>query len=196
MYFAMLVILIFQFFNSDKIKSLLAIMILIPGIFFAAYYSSDLFQTRVDYAIESVKDYELNKNSSVGKRISYAKNSWDIISKNPIIGVGTGDFPIEFQKVAIQNKNYYGTLTSNPHNMYSLILVQFGLVGLISFLSIFYYQIKQSFLSPSRFMRDIGITLPLLFLVIMFAESYLLGHYTSLLYVFFSSFIYNDFREY
>ena len=81
MYFAMLVILIFQFFNSDKIKSLLAIMILIPGIFFAAYYSSDLFQTRVDYAIESVKDYELNKNSSVGNRISYAKNSWDIISK-------------------------------------------------------------------------------------------------------------------
>ena len=196
MYFAMLVILIFQFFNSDKIKSLLAIMILIPGIFFAAYHSSDLFQTRVDYAIESVKDYELNKNSSVGKRISYAKNSWDIILKNPLIGVGTGDFPIEFQKAAILNDNYYGTITSNPHNMYNLILVQLGLLGFISFLSIFYYQIKQSFLSPSGFMRDFGITLPLLFLVIMFAESYLLGHYTSLLYVFFSSFTYNDFKEY
>ena len=196
MYFAMLVILIFQFFNSDKIKSLLAIMILIPGIFFAAYNSSDLFQTRVDSAIESIKDYELNKNSSVGKRISYAKNSWDIILKNPLIGVGTGDFPIEFQKAAILNDNYYGSITSNPHNMYNLILVQLGLLGFISFLSIFYYQIKQSFLSPSRFMRDFGITLPLLFLVIMFAESYLLGHYTSLLYVFFSSFTYNYFKEY
>ena len=196
MYFAMLVILIFQFFNSDKIKSLLAIMILIPGIFFAAYNSSDLFQTRVDSAIESIKDYELNKNSSVGKRISYAKNSWDIILKNPLIGVGTGDFPIEFQKAAILNDNYYGTITSNPHNMYNLILVQLGLLGFISFLSIFYYQIKQSFLSPSGFIRDFGITLPLLFLVIMFAESYLLGHYTSLLYVFFSSFTYNDFKEY
>ena len=196
MYFAMLVILIFQFFNSDKIKSLLAIMILIPGIFFAAYHSSDLFQTRVDNAIENVKDYELNKNSSVGKRISYAKNSWDIILKNPLIGVGTGDFPIEFQKAAILNDNYYGTITSNPLNMYNLILVQLGLLGFISFLSIFYYQIKQSFLSPSGFMRDFGITLPLLFLVIMFSESYLLGHYTSLLYVFFSSFTYNDFKEY
>jgi len=196
MFFAMLAILIFQFFKSEKVKSLIVISILIPGIFFIAYQSSTLFENRVNFAINDVVTYEVNSNTSVGKRIDYLVNSIDIIKKNPFIGVGTGDLPNEFLKVSVMNNNRDFIRTVNPHNMYSLVLIQFGLLGLLSFFSIFYYQIKQSFLSSSRFMRDVGITLPLLFLIIMFGESYLLGHYTTLLYVFFSSFIYNDFREY
>ena len=196
MFFAMLAILIFQFFQAEKVKSLIVISILIPGIFFIAYLSSTLFENRVNAAINDVVTYEVNSNTSVGKRIDYLVNSIDIIKKNPFIGVGTGDLPNEFLKVSIMNDNRDSIRTNNPHNMYNLVLIQLGLLGLLSFLSIFYFQIKQSFLSPSRFMRDVGVTLPLLFLVIMFGESYLLGHYTTLLYVFFSSFIYNDFREY
>ncbi|WP_416695845.1 O-antigen ligase family protein [Candidatus Pseudothioglobus sp. Uisw_050_01] len=196
MFFAMIAILIFQFFKAEKIKSLITISILIPGIFFIAYQSSTLFENRVNAAINDVVTYEINSNTSVGKRIDYMVNSFDIIKKNPFIGVGTGDFPNEFLKVSIMNANRDFIRTDNPHNMYNLVVIQFGLLGLLSFLSIFYYQIKQSFQSPSRFMRDVGITLPLLFLLIMFGESYLLGHYTTLLYVFFSSFIYNDFKEY
>ena len=196
MFFAMLAILIFQFFKSEKVKSLIVISILIPGIFFIAYQSSTLFENRVNFAINDVVTYEVNSNTSVGKRIDYLVNSIDIIKKNPFIGVGTGDLPNEFLKVSIMNDNRDSIRTNNPHNMYNLVLIQLGLLGLLSFLSIFYFQIKQSFLSPSRFMRDVGVTLPLLFLIIMFGESYLLGHYTTLLFVFFSSFIYNDFREY
>ena len=196
MFFAMLAILTFQFFQAEKVKSLIVISILIPGIFFTAYQSSPLFENRVNAAINDVVTYEVNSNTSVGKRIDYLVNSIDIIKKNPFIGVGTGDLPNEFLKVSIMNNNRDSLRTNNPHNMYNLVLIQLGLLGLLSFLSIFYFQIKQSFLSPSRFMRDVGITLPLLFLVIMFGESYLLGHYTTLLYVFFSSFIYNDFKEY
>jgi len=195
MYFGMLAILIFQFFNSDKIKSLLAMLILIPGIFLSAYYSSDLFQIRVDSVVQNVKDYEINKNTSVGKRISYAKNTWDIFSNNPIIGVGTGDFPSEFKKVSIINNNYEGIKTTNPHNMFNLILVQHGILGLVSFLLIFYYQIKIALVAENSFIRDVGITLPLLYLLIMFSESYLLGHFTSLVFVFFSSFLYKNFEE-
>ena len=43
MFFAMLAILIFQYFNGQKIKSLIAIVLLLPSIFFVAYQSSDLF---------------------------------------------------------------------------------------------------------------------------------------------------------
>ena len=196
MFFAMLGILVFQSFKTDKIKSLIIISILIPGIFFTAYQFSSLFEKRVKEAINDVVTYEINSKTSVGKRIDYMVNSIDIIKKNPFIGVGTGDFPNEFLKISILNDNRDFIRTANPHNMYNLILIQLGLLGLISFLSIFYYQIKQSFLSSSEFMRDVGVTLPLLFLLIMFGESYLLGHYTTLLYIFFSSFIYNDFREY
>jgi O-antigen ligase len=195
MFFAMLAILIFQFFNSDKVKSLIVILILLPGIFFAAYKSSELFHQRVDLAINQVVTYENHNNSSIGKRINYAVNSWDIIIKNPLIGVGTGDFPSEFEKVSIANNNKEHSVTRNPHNMYHLILIQLGFIGLISFLSIFYYQIKFALFSSNKFLRDTGITLPLLYLVIMFSDSYLLGHYTSLLFVFFSSFLYKDFEK-
>jgi O-antigen ligase len=195
MFFVMLTILIFQFFNSEKVKSLIAIFILIPGVFYAAYQSSDLFQKRVDLAFHQIVTYETNHNSSIGKRINYALNSWEIIYANPILGVGTGDFPSEFQKVSVANNNQEHSITRNPHNMYHLILIQLGFVGLVSFLSIFYYQIKFSLSSSTEFLRDTGITLPLLYLVIMFSDSYLLGHFTSLLYVFFSSFLYKDFEK-
>ena len=195
MYFAMLAILIFQFFNAEKVKSLIAMLIIIPAVFYTAYQTGDLFKERVDLAIDDVMTYQLNKETSVGKRITYAINSFEIIKNNPIIGVGTGDFPNEYQKISIKNNTPEYPTPTNPHNMYTLVLVQLGLVGLVSFMSIFYFQIKLSFNSPNKFFRDVGITLPLLFLVIMLGDSYLLGHFTTLMYIFFSSFLYKDFEK-
>ena len=85
--------------------------------------------------------------------------------------------------------------TTNTHNMYTLVGIQLGVLGVFSMLTIFYYQVKLSYKSTNRFIRDTGITLPLLFLLIMWSDSYLLGHYTTLMYVFFSSFLYRDFDK-
>ena len=215
MFFAAIAILVFQFFNKEKIKSLLVIIILIPGIFFTAYQTSDSFKVRINSAIADVVNYELGLsvvkertpkdwvfdfrkyvNTPVGERITYSIYSWKIFKLNPIIGVGTGDFPHEYKKI---NKMYPATKympnTTHPHNMYNLVLTQLGILGLISFLSIFYYQIKIASASSGRFRSHVGLALPLLFLVIMLADSYLLGHYTTLMYIFFSSFLYKDFDK-
>ena len=196
MFFAMIFILIFQYFGKQKIKAIIATIIIVPGIFFSAYQSSEIFHDRVGFAISEVKNYSKNKdtNTSVGLRISFTINSWEVIKENPFIGVGTGDFPNEYSKVSKINSPSI-MLTKNPHNMYILVLVQLGLIGLISFLAIFYYQIKLSFSSHDKFLRDFGLTLPLLFLLIMLSDAYLLGHYTSLIYIFFSSFIHKDFEQ-
>ena len=180
-------------FNKYWLKAFLIISILIPSIFLTAYYSSNLFHERVNLAIDNIATFsempgyvdENGNYSSVGVRLAMTMNSWQIIKKNKIIGVGTGDFPVEYKKI---NELYPTSQppTTNPHNMYVLILVQIGLVGLISMLSIFYYQIKQSFISSNRFIRDAGITLPILFLVVMWSDSYILGHFTTLMFVFFS----------
>ena len=194
MYFVMLSILIFQYFNYKKIRSLILIMIVIPSVFYTAYQSSDIFNKRVDMAVENTLNYSENKGSSVGRRITWAINSWDIIKKNLIIGVGTGDLPSEYKKINQINSPELPNI-NNPHNMYTLVLIQLGLLGFFSFFSIFYYQIKLSFRSSDKYIRDIGVTLPVLFLVIMFSDSYLLGHYTSLMFIFFSSFLYKDFEK-
>jgi O-antigen ligase len=208
MFFAVLSILIFQYFNYQKIKSLVAILIVTSSVFFTAYQTSDIFHLRANNAISEILHYgtlelteaakeagaQNNKNTSVGQRITYTLNSWEVIMKNPIIGIGTGDFPTEYTKVHTKNTPEVNN-TAQPHNMYILVLMQLGLIGLISFLLIFYYQIKLSFLSKNKFIRDVGIALPLLFLLIMWSDSYLLGHYTSLMYIFFSSFLYKDFEK-
>ena len=193
-FFVMLAVLIFQVLDKQRIKSLITIFIVIPGIFFTAYQTSDLFQNRVNLAISEIMQLSNTSYNSIGLRINYSINSFDVIKKHPIIGVGTGDFPVEYSKVNIINSPVLPT-TTNPHNMYTLISVQLGLVGLISMLSIFYYQIKLSYNSSNKFIRDVGITLPIMFLVMMLSDSYLLGHFTTLMYIFFSSFLYKDFEK-
>ena len=193
-FFVILTILIFQFFDKERIKSIVTILVVIPGIFFTSYFSSDLFQKRVNSVYYEAVYLSKSIDSSIGLRINYTINSWQIIKENPIIGVGTGDFPNEYLKIN-QVKSPDLSATSNPHNMYILVIVQLGLLGLASMLAIFYYQIKYSYNSSNKFIRDVGITLPLMFLVVMLSDSYLLGHYTTLMYVFFSSFLYKDFEK-
>ena len=194
MYFAVVSLLIFQYFRSQVIKGFIVSCIVVGGIFFTAYQTSDIFNKRANDAIENIKSYESNKNTPVGQRITWAVNSWEVIMDNPLLGIGTGDFPNEYLKVNKKNTPQVVS-TTNPHNMYILILMQLGFIGLVSFLFIFYYQIVYSFRSQKKFYRDVGLAIPLLFLLIMFSESYLLGHYTSLVYVFFSSFLYKDLEK-
>ncbi|CAC9526463.1 hypothetical protein BHECKSOX_1289 [Bathymodiolus heckerae thiotrophic gill symbiont] len=193
MYFAMLSILIFQYFDAQKKKALVAVLILIPGIFFSAYQMSNIFHERVDLAIKNIVNYS-DKESSSGLRITFALNSWEVIKENPIIGVGTGDFPDEYRKINM-SKTPKLPNTNNPHNMYTLILVQLGLLGLVSMFYLFYTQIRLALSNKSKFLRDVGLVLPMLFLVIMWSDSYLLGHYMTFLFVFFSSFLYKDFEK-
>ena len=194
MFFVMISILIFQYFQNQKMKAFLIMIVLVPLIFFIAYHTSNLFNERVDIAIQNILTYDQDKNTSVGERITFAINSWEIIKQNLFFGVGTGDFPHQYRKVNQINSAELLT-TTNPHNMYTLVTVQLGIFGLLSMLSIFYMQIKLSLQNNNKFFRDVGITLPLLFLVIMWSDSYLLGHYTTLLFIFFSSFLYKNFEE-
>ena len=194
MYFVVISILILQFFNTQRLKAIIAILIVIPTIFFTAYNSSKIFQDRVDIAYGNIVNYENSKTTSTGQRITYAINFVELFKESPILGVGTGDFPFEMEKIYLKNSPEVPR-GANPHNMYILILSQLGLLGLFSFLLIFYFQIKLSYNSNEKYIRDIGFVLPLLFLVIMMSDSYLLGHFTSLLYIFFSSFLYKDFEK-
>ena len=197
MYFVMLGVLIFQYYGRGrKVRATIISLIIIPGIFLGAYNSSDIFKHRMNEAVKNISIYNTdgNKNTSVGQRITYTLNSLEIIKNNLFFGVGTGDFPTEYNKVHTKNTPGVNT-TVNPHNMYILVAVQLGLFGLLAMLLIFYQQIKFSLSAKIKINRDLGLVLPLLFLVIMFSDSYLLGHYTTLLFVFFSSFLYKDFEN-
>lgn len=201
MFFAVIVILSFQFFRTEKIKATLVTFIMVPSFFIAAYQLSPQFKDRAIQAFEEVLHYDMHNvgsgnklNSSVGGRILFTQNSLEMIKNNLFIGVGTGDFPKEYKKIN-EIKSYGAPNTTNPHNMYILVLSQLGIVGLFSMVTIFYFQIKIAFSSKNDFFHNVGVAMPILFLVIMFSDSYLLGHFTGLLFVFFSSILYRDFEK-
>jgi len=204
MYFAMLVIIVFQYFPGKVFKASFISLIVLLSTFSTAYLTSEIFKHRVDLATSEFINYKRfltttpNSNetfviSSVGERMVYAISSWEIFKEHPIIGVGTGDFKNEFANKLSINAPYV-EIVENPHNMYSLILAQFGLIGLATLLYMFYAQIKIATHSNEEFIRKIGIALPLLYLLIMLSDSYLMVHMTGLLFIFISSFVYKDYE--
>ena len=196
MYFAMLVVLIFQYFPKNAFKASLVSLFVLVITSSTFYLNSKIFSDRVDSAVTELSDYKNHTHSSTGMRISSAINSWSIIKEHPVIGVGTGDYKNEFIKASIKNnlKLEDKLVIHNPHNMYVLILVQFGLLGLAAMLYLFYAQIKIAINSNEEFVKKIGIALPLLYLLIMLSDSYLMVHMTGLLFIFISSFVYKDYE--
>ena len=190
MFFAAIVILAFQYFRNSQIKATIISVGLIAIISILAYNTSHHFANRVDSAFLDISTYPDSKNSAIGQRIIFVINSFELVKSSPIIGIGVGDFPSEYLKV---NKIFSPevTATVQPHNMYMLILSQLGVVGLTSLLWIFFLQYKIALACNNKITSNIGVALPLLFLVIMWSDSYLLGHYTGNLFILFSSFIYN-----
>jgi O-antigen ligase len=204
MYFAMLVIIVFQYFPGKVFKASFISLIVLLSTFSTAYLTSEIFKHRVDLATSEFINYKRfltttpNSNetfviSSVGERMVYAISSWEIFKEHPIIGAGTGDFKNEFANKLSINAPYV-QIVENPHNMYSLILAQFGLIGLAALLYMFYTQVKIARQSNEEFVRKIGVALPLLYLLIMLSDSYLMVHMTGLLFIFISSFVYKDYE--
>ena len=189
-YFIAIIIIVFQYYKKSIIKAVGIIFITIPLIFVSAYNTSKIFHDRVNLAIHNIKNVKNNPNTSVGARIIFNINTIRLIKQHPFFGAGTGDFPREYKKI---NDKYTPNivLTSQPHNMYLLVWAQTGIFGLLTLLSLLFMQIYIGFKKISPYYR-IQIILPSIFLVVMFSDSYLLGHYTTTLFVLFSALLFKD----
>jgi len=191
MFFVALILLVFQHFRRSQIRASIISLSLVVAISFTAYQTSPIFKERVDSVADNIVNYESNRNTAVGQRITFLVNSFELFKRSPVIGVGVGDYPSEYEVVSNKNTPEVD-LTSQPHNMYMLIMSQLGLVGLMSFFSIFYYQFRIALRSNYEFVKNVGVAMPILFLTIMWSDSYLLGHFTGNLFILFSALIYSE----
>jgi len=189
-YLVVVSVLFFQYFNKHFLLTLLLVVAVLGSVLFVAYTQSQIFRERVELIRSDIKQFDENKNTSVGLRLNFALNSLEIIKQNPWLGVGTGDFKNTYKEV--NTKNTPNALVAHhPHNMYLLETVQFGIVGLLALLFILYAQIRFSLSQNDHQLKHhAGIALVLLFSVIMLSDCYLLGHYTTMLFVYFSAFLY------
>jgi len=111
------------------------------------YHERSVFYVRLYKIIWEVKQYLRTGNPSgysAMQRIEYWKTSAMIIKDHPLIGVGTGDMNIAFERqYEIMNSPLKPEFRWRSHNQFLSITVGFGLIGFIWFIfAILYPPIK------------------------------------------------------
>ncbi len=192
-FFVLLIVALFQFFFDRSKRKLLVGLMLLPFFFFAIYQFSQTFRDRIHTAVSEIQTFDNQEVTSLGCRVWFYQNSLKLIQQNKLIGTGTGDFPMEYARI---NQIYSPNLpiADNPHNQYLMITGQFGFIGLLILLGIFFSQIVIGQKQTDR-LTQLRQAFPIFFMVIMLAESYLQVHGTGLLFSLFSSFLYKDFPK-
>lgn len=191
-FFVMLILVCLQYFHGRPLKALATSCGVVLVLFFVSYQFTSTFHQRVNEAVDEILNFQMNKQSTHGNdRITFFLNTFEIIKEHPLFGVGTGDFAEEYKRVN-QTRSPDVVSTVNPHNNYLLVQAQFGVIGLLSLLLIFYLQIRCSRNTHGGF-RHLRLALPVFFLTIMLFDSYLLGHHGGMTFAYFSAILYGDF---
>ena len=183
-------LLLFQIFAKNRLKATAAAFLLLPAICILGYLYSPIFQQRVDIARQEIEGFRKNPDTSVGMRLLFFQNSLEIIRHHPWLGVGTGDFQSAYAEVN-RKRSPASIATDNPHNQYMLVGAMLGLTGILFFLLIFIIMFVQAKLLLDAY-RRIRIALPVFFLVIMLAESYLTVYQTAFFFVVMTAALYKE----
>jgi len=184
-FFMLLVLLLFQYFRKNLFKATFLTLILLPLIFAAGYRGSPIFRERMDLIQQNIATFEKNPDTSVGLRLLYWKNSWEIIRQSPWFGVGTGGFKSAYAKVN-QQRSPNVPATDHPHNQYILTAVQQGVFGVLGLLGLFGVQIYHARRTKDDWER-IRLAFPLFFLAIMTTDCYLNTPGSGFLFALFSA---------
>jgi O-antigen ligase len=130
-------------------KGLVAALVLVAAGFAVSYQFSHDFRFRVDLTTKEAEQWRPNvaTDTSVGQRLEFYRNTLEIVKRQPLLGVGTGGF---FKAYEDQVQGTQMAPTRNPHNLYLLVLVQFGILGLVLLVGFFFAQWRCAWRLGSR----------------------------------------------
>jgi len=191
------------YYLKSNLIGLISMAIALVLVLVVAWNLSPVFKTRVlkaqdeiglyqEHVQKSLETNKKNSSTSVGLRLHFNEHSLKLFKESPIYGYGTGSFENAFNNYA-ENSPELVFKTSNPHSNHMLILVQFGIVGFLIYLNIFYQQIRAANIMPKGYeFRAMAFVLPLFFLLISFYDSYIWGHHTQALFAYLTAIFYRS----
>ena len=177
----LIVVYIFQELRKNIKKLILSLSLLFMSVYLI-YNSSENLQKRFEKEINMV----LNKESS--NRLLLLQYSVEIIKQKPFVGYGAGSFSDKFGAINEETKKIVRYNHKTPHNNYLYIWMELGIFGLVALVSIFYFQIREL---KNLNGGSIMVLLPIMYLLIMFTDSYFLSFNTLVLYIYLSVIIVN-----
>lgn len=177
-----LLVFVYLYYQIHWLKSIIIAFFTGGLIFLIAYTVSPNFKNRTDETLNSIKytwDRGEALDDSLGLRFMMWQVASDIIVQHPIIGTGIGD----------ERDSYMHTLTykfpnhvqhidrfTDLHNTYLKVLVSTGIIGLLLYLSIFYYMLRE--LDKSKELYPIGGVLIVTLLQYMIVGNFPAAHLT------------------
>jgi O-antigen ligase len=90
--------------------------------------------------MKDVSENKINKVLNEDIRVTIWKSAWEVIKKNPVTGVGTGNASTELKNEFIKKGYTEGLYDSlNAHNQFLEIQLENGIIGLVVFLVLLGY---------------------------------------------------------
>lgn len=164
--------------KSSSLKKSIIFSLVILISFTALIQFSPTFEEKISKVvygnlIPTDTKYERN---SLTLRLAKWQSSWELIKRNPLIGVGTGDYQDEITKIYQQlGYHYLYKRQMNAHNQFLQTTGSFGFMGLIILLLIFF--------SPMGFKQLEFIHLLFLLTIVVFSMSeVILGRFQGVLF--------------
>ena len=171
------------YYIKKNLKYSLSIISFLFIVNYLSYSNSPIFKYRVDNLSHIVQNDGKKKNVKMKEkdiRYLFTKSGLELALKKPIFGYGTGSFSEVFKEYT--NTTYDLNKHKTPHNNYLYVLLELGLIGLITFLSIFYYQIKNLLLIGEKNFEI--LLLPIFILVLMLFDSYMFIFTLTIFYIY------------
>jgi len=99
---------------------------------------------------EFTSEIDQTKETSIGYRLTFWKNTIEMLPKYALLGTGTGGFEKAYAAQVEGKSGTAGVVTGDPHNQYLKILVEHGVIGLAVFLSILILLLWQPTTNPFK----------------------------------------------
>lgn len=139
------------------------------AVLVVAFNFSEMFQKRMDYALYDIRQtLKGDYSHSWGQRVASVIVSADIIKESPLLGHGTqGHIDVFTDKLKHEFEQFENIIHyyKHVHNQYLNVMLQFGVIGLLVMLNIF-YRIGR-YRQPDPYIRNIQLVL--LFMTVLFS---------------------------
>lgn len=201
---AILSVLIFMY-KKQFVKILIAGTLLITFGYTLAYSVSDLFKQRTtalyhDAILLSNNDF----STSAGTRAGYYYYSIEIIKNNFLFGVGAGDHIPEIKQIILDQDpsqanidnlffNIRNGVNASLHSEFLDDITQFGIIGLLVFLNIFYQLLKYK--QPDRDRKNLQIVLVTTIFILSTATNIFNSDFIARIFLFLSALSLMTFEE-
>lgn len=144
-YLALPVAAVFAIANLYGYKKLPHILGIIATALLLVVLTSSTVQQRIKVGWEEKTNYQTSEEvTSIGIRVIFAQNTWELIQQKPLLGYGTSSFKSVYSPyAAAKYQDWRGDSASDPHNQYLFVWLENGLIGLLIFLAYIYTAIRQ-----------------------------------------------------